>query len=316
MPTRPIRFGVQTGPQNTSWDDLLATWKEVETLGYDTAWTFDHFMPIFTDPSGPCFEGWITLAALAAHTQRLRLGTLVTGNTYRNPALLAKTAATLDHVSGGRLEFGIGAAWFEQEHAAYDFDFPSIGTRLSMLDESLRIIKAMWTEKSPSFEGKHYRVKDALCEPKPLQQPHPPILIGGGGEKITLRLVARHAQAWNFFGSPEVFKRKIDILAEHCRKEGTDVGAIEKSVCLTVLVTDDRERVRKTVAREARMRGLPEDQAKGWLLAGNPDEVAEQVRAFLDAGVTHFIAMTWAPFRNQWESLRRFAEEVIPRFRR
>jgi F420-dependent oxidoreductase-like protein len=316
MPTRPIRFGVQTGPQNTSWDDLLATWEEVEALGYDTAWTFDHFMPIFTDPTGPCLEGWITLAALAARTKRVRLGTLVTGNTYRNPALLAKTAATLDHVSSGRLEFGIGAAWFEQEHAAYDIHFPSIGKRLSMLDESLRIIKAMWTEKSPSFDGKHYRVKDALCEPKPLQKPHPPILIGGGGEKKTLRLVARHAQMWNGFGSPEVFRRKIAILADHCRAEGTDVDAIEKSVLIRVAVTDDQEKVRRMVARESQQRGLPEEEARRWIIAGNPEEVGAQVQDFVDAGVTHLIAMTFAPYGDHKESLRRFAREVVPRFRR
>jgi len=315
MRTRPIRFGVQTGPQNTPWDDLPALWKEVDELGYDTAWTFDHFIPIFTDPKGPCLEGWITLAALAAHTRRVRLGTLVTGNTYRHPAVLANMAATLDHVSGGRLEFGIGAAWFEQEHAAYGISYPSIGTRMSMLDESLRIIKAMWTENAPSFEGKHYHVKDALCEPKPLQKPHPPILIGGGGEKKTLRLVARHAQMWNGFGSPEVFRRKIAILADHCRAEGTNVDAIEKSVLIRVAVTDDREKVRRMVARESQNRGLPEEEARRWILAGNPEEVSALVQDFVDAGVTHLIAMTFAPYGDQRESLRCFAQEVIPRFR-
>ncbi len=315
MPSRPIRFGVQTGPQNTTWEELVALWKEIDTLGYDTAWTFDHFMPIFTDPKGPCFEGWIALAALAAHTQRVRVGTLVTGNTYRNPAILANMAATLDHATGGRLEFGIGAAWFQMEHDAYNVPFPPIGTRLSMLDESLRIIRAMWTEKAPSFEGKHYRIHEALCEPKPVQKPHPPILIGGGGEKKTLRLVARHAQIWNGFGSPEVFRRKIGILADHCNAEGTDVDAIEKSVLIGVTVTDDREKVRRIVARESKPRGLPEEEARDWVLAGNPDEVAAQVQAFAAAGVTHIIAMAFAPYAQQIESIRRLAREVMPRFR-
>jgi F420-dependent oxidoreductase-like protein len=292
----------------------VSIWKEIDALGYDTAWTFDHFMPIFTDPKGPCFEGWMALAALAAHTRRVRVGTLVTGNTYRHPAILANMAATLDHATGGRLELGIGAAWFKQEHDAYGVPFPPIGERLSMLDESLRIIRAMWTEQAPSFEGTHYRIHEALCEPKPLQKPHPPILIGGGGEEKTLRLVARH-RAWNGFGSPEVFRRKIGILAEHCRAEGTDVDAIEKSVLIGLTVTDDREKVRRVVARETRMRGLPEEEARKWILAGNPDELAGQVRAFAEAGVTHVIAMAFAPWGDQIESIRRFAREVMPGFR-
>jgi F420-dependent oxidoreductase-like protein len=315
MATRPVRFGVQTAPQNCTWEELLALWEEIDSLGYDTAWTFDHFIPIFTDPNGPCLEGWLTLAALAARTRRVRLGTLVTGNTYRNPALLAKMAATVDHVSGGRLEFGIGAAWFELEHTAYDAPFPPIGERMDRLDEALHIIRAMWTEHAPSFEGKHYSIREALCEPKPVQKPHPPILIGGGGEKRTLRLVARHAQLWNGFGSPAVFRHKIGILAEHCRKEGTDVDAIEKSVLLPVLVTDDPERVKPLVAIVAGSQGLSESEARERVLAGEPDEVTDQIRAYVDAGVTHFIAMVFAPHEAHRESLRRFAEEVIPRFR-
>jgi F420-dependent oxidoreductase-like protein len=315
MTPRAIRFGVQTAPQNTTWEELASIWREIDALGYDTAWTFDHFLPIFSDPTGPCFEGWIALTALAAQTRRVRVGTLVTGNTYRNPAVLANMAATVDHATGGRLEFGIGAAWFQQEHDAYNVPFPPIGTRMGMLDESLRIIRAMWTEKAPSFEGKHYRIHEALCEPKPLQKPHPPILIGGGGEKKTLRLVARHATRWNGFGSPEEFKRKIGILAEHCRAEGTDVDAIEKSVLIAVTVTDDREKVRAIVARESKRRALPEEEARRWVLVGNPGEVADQVRAFVAAGVTHVIAMTFGPYGDRMESVRRFAREVMPEFR-
>ncbi len=315
MPSQRLRFGVQTAPQNTTWDELVEIWKEIDALGYDTAWTFDHFIPIFTDPKGPCFEGWIALAALAAHTRRARVGVLVTGNTYRNPAVLANMAATIDHATGGRIEYGIGAAWFAREHEAYNVPFPPIGTRLSMLDESLRIIRAMWTEHAPSFEGKHYRIHEALCEPRPVQKPHPPILIGGGGEKKTLRLVARHAQMWNGIGSPEVFKRKIGILAEHCRAEGTDVDAIEKSALIELTVTDDREKVRGIHAREMKRRGLPEEEARKWVLAGNPEEVADQVRAFVDAGVTHIIAMAFAPYGDRMESIRRFSREVIPALR-
>lgn len=312
---RAIRFGVQTSPQNCAWEEIAGVWDELEDLGYDTAWTFDHLIPIFSDPKGPCFEGWTSLAALAARTKRLRVGTLVTGTTYRNPAHLAKIAATLDHISGGRLEFGIGAAWFEMEHSAYNFNFPPIGTRMDMLDETLQIIRAMWTEKSPSFQGKYYSISDALCEPKPVQKPHPPILIGGGGEKRTLRLVARYAQMWNGFGSPEVFRRKIGILADHCRNEGTDVDAIEKSVLLPVMVSDDQKRVDRLIATVAGSQGMSEDEARAQTLAGSPDEVEAQIRGYLDAGVTHFIAMASAPFQRQMEGLQRLAREVIPRFR-
>ncbi|MDP3940505.1 MAG: LLM class F420-dependent oxidoreductase [Deltaproteobacteria bacterium] len=315
MAAPKIRFGVQTAPQNCTWEDLARAWEELDTLGFDTAWTFDHYVPIFSDPSGPCLEGWLTLAALAARTKKLRLGTLVTGVTYRNPAHLAKLGATLDHISNGRLEFGIGGAWFEPEHDAYNFPFPPVGERLDMLDEALHIIRQMWTEKAPSFQGRHYSIREARCEPKPVQKPHPPILVGGGGEKKTLRLVARHAQMWNAFGSAEVFERKIGILADHCKKEGTDVDAIEKSVLIPVTVTDDPEAANRLVRGISGSMGLSEEQARAQVLAGNPDEVEAQVRRYLKAGVTHFIAMTFAPFDRQMVGLRRFAKEVIPRFR-
>lgn len=280
----PIRFGVQTWPQHTSWAELRATWQLIDRLGYDTAWTFDHFFPIMSDASGPCLEGWIALAALAAETARVRLGVLVTGNTYRHPAVLANMGATLDHTSGGRLIMGVGAAWFEAEHAAYGIPFGTAAERIRRLDEAAEIIRRLWTEPRVTFDGRDYRLRDAYCEPKPVQRPHPPLMIGGGGEKLMLRVVAKHADCWNTFGTPEVFRRKLAVLREHCRAVGRDPAAIEVSWAGTELLDTPPARARARIAE------------------------------FLGAGVTHFILGVGAPFDH--DALRRFAGEVIPTFRR
>lgn len=311
--TRKIRFGVQTAPQNTTWQELRATWKLIDSLGYDTAWTFDHFFPILSDPSGPCFEGWISLAALAAETSRVQAGVLVTGNTYRHPAVLAKMAATLDHVSGGRLIMGIGAAWFEMEHNAYGIPFRTPAERIHRLDEATEVIKRLWTEKQVTFEGRYYQLKDAYCEPKPVQQPHPPIMIGGAGEKLTLRVVARHADQWNTFGSPELFRHKIEVLREHCAAVGRSFDDIEISWAGAALVTDSSEEKNELLQRFSAAFGITPEQYERGALVGPASEVRDRIARFIDVGVTHFIPIANTPFNH--ESIRRFAEEVIPSFR-
>ena len=311
--TRKIRFGVQAAPQNTTWQELRDTWKLIESLGYDTAWTFDHFFAILSDPSGPCFEGWISLAALAAETSRVQAGVLVTGNTYRHPAVLAKMGATLDHVTGGRLIMGIGGAWFEMEHNAYGIPFHTTAERIHRLDEAAGIIKRLWSEKQVTFDGRYYQLKDAYCEPKPLQQPRPPIMIGGSGEKLMLRVVARHADQWNTFGSPGLFKHKIEVLREHCAAVNRSFDEIEVSWAGATLVTDSREEKDELLRRWAAVFGLtPEQYAKG-ALVGSASEVRDRIAQFIDVGVTHFIPIANAPFNH--ESMRRFAEEVMPSFR-
>jgi len=198
---------------------------------FESGWTFDHFYPIFSDPTGPCLEGWVTLTALAQATSRLRLGTLVTGNVYRHPAVLANMAATLDVISGGRLELGLGAGWNEEECAAYGIELPPLRERFDRFDEACEIILSLLANETTDFDGKHYRLTAARCEPKPVQRPHPPLCIGGVGEKRTLRTVARLAQHWNLpGGGPEVFKQKYDVLAAHCAEIGRDPAEITTSV--------------------------------------------------------------------------------------
>lgn len=308
-----IRFGVQTPPQNVTFQGLRETWKLIDSLGYDTAWTFDHFFPILSDPSGPCYEGWIALAALACETSLAQLGVLVTGNTYRHPAVLAKMGATLDHTSGGRLIMGMGAGWFELEHAAYGIQFGSTAERIRRLDEAAEIIKRLWTEKQVTFEGRYYQLKEAYCEPKPLQQPRPPLMIGGSGEKLMLRVIARHADQWNTFGSPEVFRHKIEVLKEHCAAIGRDFGEIEVSWAGAALITESNDLKDDMVRRMAEAFGAPPEMVAKGMLVGPVEEVRDRITDYIDAGVTHFITIMNAPFDH--DSIRRFAEEVIPSFR-
>ena len=311
--TRKIRFGLQTAPQNTTWQELRATWKLIDSLGYDTAWTFDHFFPILSDPSGPCFEGWIALTALAAETSRVQAGVLVSGNTYRHPAVLAKMAATLDHITGGRLIMGIGAAWFEMEHTAYGIPFQTTAERIHRLDEAAEIIKRLWTEKQVTFEGRYYQLKDAYCEPKPVQQPRPRIMIGGSGEKLMLRVIARRADIWNTFGSPELFRHKIEVLREHCAAVDRNFDGIEVSWAGAALVTDSRDEKDELLRRFAAAFGITPEQYELGALVGSASEVRDRIAQFIDVGVTHFIPIANTPFNH--ESIRRFAEEVIPAFR-
>ncbi|HLK10266.1 MAG TPA: LLM class F420-dependent oxidoreductase [Candidatus Binatia bacterium] len=306
------RFSIQVGQQFAAWPDIVRIWQEAERLAYDAAFAYDHFMAVMMDPFDPCLEAWTALAALAAHTSRLRLGVLVTGNTYRHPAVLAKMATTVDVISGGRLDFGIGSGWFEAEHAALGIPFRSAGERCAMLDEALTAIRALWTQRTASFAGRYYALRDAIAEPKPVQRPHPPILVAASGEKRMLRIVARHADAWNSFGSPEVFRHKIAVLAEHCRAEGRDLDAIEKSVLLPAAIGDDPDAWAPLVAGYAAYLGVSPDEAAGWMLLGRADEVKRQIERYLDVGVTHFI-LTLTPFN--FPVMERFAADVMPAFR-
>ena len=228
-----LRFGIHSGQQNAaSFDDYLAIWRFAEEVGLDWASVFDHFQPIQSDPTGPCFEGFTLLAAMAAHTTRLACGIIVSGVTYRHPAVLANMATTIDHVSGGRMELGIGAAWNDDEHREYGIAFPRIGVRMDMLDEACHVLRALWTEPRANFAGAHYTLTEARNEPKPLQK-RMPLWIGGAGEKRTLRIVAEHATGWNtFFGDIDAYRHKLDVLERHCEAVGRDPGEIRKQIVI------------------------------------------------------------------------------------
>jgi F420-dependent oxidoreductase-like protein len=226
-----MRFAFKTAPQNTTWTDMLAVWTEADQIElFESGWIFDHFYPIHSDPTGPCLEGWMTLAGLAQATRRLRLGTLVTGIHYRHPAVLAKMAATVDIISGGRLELGIGAGWNEEESGAYGIDLGSPRERSDRFEEACQVLVGLLSNETTDFSGKYFQLTGARCEPKGPQAPHPPICIGGSGERRTLRTAARYAQHWNFVGgTPEEFARKRDVLHAHCQDAGRDPAQITLS---------------------------------------------------------------------------------------
>ena len=225
-----MRFAFKTSPQNTTWDAMLDVWRAADDIDlFESGWTFDHFYPIGdADPAGPCLEGWTTLTALAQATRRLRMGTLVTGIHYRHPAVLANMAATLDIISGGRLELGIGAGWNQQESGAYGIELGSPRERSDRFEEACEVLTSLLgPQETTTFSGTYYQLTDAMCNPKPVQQPHPPICIGGSGEKRTLRTAARFAQHWNFVGgTPEQFSRARDVLHAHCADIGRDPAEI------------------------------------------------------------------------------------------
>jgi len=236
-----MRFGIKTAPQHTRWEDMLAVWQAADDIEiFESGWTFDHFYPIFSDSTGPCLEGWTATTALAQATRRLRVGVLVTGIVYRHPAVLANMAATLDVLSGGRLELGLGAGWNEEECGAYGIELGSLKERFDRFDEALDVIVGLMTNESTTYDGRYFTLRDARCNPKSEQQPHPPICIGGTGEKRTLRSVARVAQHWNYpGGSVEDFTKKLAVIAEHCAAFGREPTEIMTSTHLRLAPDGD-----------------------------------------------------------------------------
>ncbi len=229
--THPVRIDIKAAQHDRDWDNILAYARDTDAVeSLSGFWLFDHFVPINGHVEGPCMDGWTLLGALAAVTKRVRLGLMVGCNEYRYPAVLAKIATTVDRVSNGRLDMGLGAGWFEFEYNMYGIPFPAPAQRIHELDEACEILKRLWTEELATFVGKYYTIKDARHEPKPVQNPYPPIVLGGGGEKLTLRVVAKHADMWNFGGgTPEEGAHKLAILDEHCAAIGRDPNTIVRS---------------------------------------------------------------------------------------
>lgn len=226
-----LRVGLKLIPEFTTIDELRSVWRIADEAGFDHCWGYDHMLPVKGSRSGPVFDGWTLLAAMAEATERTRIGVLVTGNSYRHPGQLAKLATTVDHLSDGRLEFAIGAGWAEYEHRMLGLQYGTLGERLSRLDEACEVLKLMWTRDECSFDGRHYQLAGAIAFPKPVQKPYPPLWIGGRGERKTLRLVARHADAWNI-NAKEIVEdlRLAAVLDEHCAAVGREPGEIRRTV--------------------------------------------------------------------------------------
>lgn len=265
---------------NQGWESLLEIATHAERTGWDGVWLADHFMPMVGDPQTPTNESMAYVTALAATVPRVRIGTLVCGNTYRHPAVLAKQAATIDNVSGGRFVLGLGAGWQENEHTAYGIPFHTVRTRLDMFEEACQVVKALTTQAVADFDGTHYRLRDAPLSPKPVQQPLP-LLVGGGGERRTLRIAARYADEWNCWGTPDVLGHKIGVLERHCADVGRDPSSIRRSAQALVLLGDEPSEL-------ARLRELA-DAMPMPTLVGGPDELEEQLAAYAAAGVDEFV---------------------------
>jgi alkanesulfonate monooxygenase SsuD/methylene tetrahydromethanopterin reductase-like flavin-dependent oxidoreductase (luciferase family) len=290
---RPLHFGVQLQAQRTSWADWASAVRAVEQLGYGSVWTFDHLLPFAGPDDGPAFETLTTLGAMALLTERARIGVLVNGVLYREPAVLAKAAAQVDEMSGGRLEFSLGAAWAEREFKAYGMDFPPFAERYARLDEALQLIKLLWGQHRTTFEGTYYQAHDAPCEPKPVQAPHPPITIGGTGTG-SLRIAAKHADRLNMIGSPE-----------QC------AGFSERLRQLHPLVAIARQRpeAETLAASIAASNGTDLAAVHDRWIIGDPHDVKERLRPYLEVGITHFVFAVGPPF--DMAPLRLLREEVL-----
>jgi F420-dependent oxidoreductase-like protein len=313
-----MKFGLQhpnfsfdgKGPQIVDSLKTLAT--EAERSSFDSFWVMDHFHQIggVGEPQEPMLEGWTTLAVLAGFTSKIRLGTLVTGNVYRHPSILAKIGATLDVLSKGRLFMGIGAAWNQEESAAYGVPFPPTKERLRRLEEAVQIILAMWTQERASFNGEFYHIQEAYCNPKPIQKPHPPIMVGGSGERETLRIVAKYADACNLFGSPETVRRKLDTLREHCKAVGRDYDSILKTKLSHVIIDRDQLEIERQVAEK--LGDVPDQRRMEMAIVGRPEDARHQIEAFRDAGIDYLIANFEA--EHELKAIRLFADEVVRQF--
>ncbi len=305
-----VKFGIALPQFGATWTEAKEMAQLADEVGFDSVWVADHVLGVGSEDP---LEAWTEMSAVAALTKGVALGFLVLCNNYRPPALLAKMSATLDHISGGRLILGYGAGWFSQEYEAYAYEVPSIRVRLEQLEEGLEMLKKMWTEESTTFHGFHYHVENARCLPKPARLPHPQILIGGGGEKVLLRLVARSADIWNNMG---IYHReiggKLACLQAHCESVGRDVADIEisqQTLGAIGLSADEARRNTEAVHAEVGfLTGAPE-----LCLTGTPAEIIARVERNVGLGITTFL-MSFGR-RAQAEQLRRFAKEVIPAFR-
>jgi F420-dependent oxidoreductase-like protein len=297
-------FGVHTGLQRTTTDELQSLWRRIEELGFDWISIWDHFYAADGTGDPHCLEAIACHTALAACTERVRCGSLVYSAGYRHPAVLANAIATIDQLSGGRVTLGLGGGWLQQEYEEYGIEFGTAGERLRKMEESIQCVRGLLTQDVTDFEGRWFTLSGARCEPKPVQE-RLPIWVGGGGEQVTLRIVARHADGWNMpFVAPEEWARKSGILTEHCERVGRDPAELTRSVNVGMAFSEEDLR--------AQFGNIAEFVRPG-VLTGSPDEMVERVGQYVDAGAEWVILAMRAPFDR--DGLERFAAEVLPALR-
>ena len=304
------------------WPTMQRVAWQAENLGFESVWVYDHFHTVPEPTQEPTYEAWTLMAALAVSTERVRLGQMCTCNGYRSPPYLAKVAASIDAISGGRVEMGIGGGWYEHEYLAYGYPFPKPSVRLGELDEAVQIMNLMWSEDEASFEGKHYWINGAICQPKPVQEGGIPFWIAGGGEQLTLRTAAKYASYTNFGGSVDVFTHKSQVLADHCDKVGRDFADITRSVNFNVFIGSDAAAVQAKIAATAARAGTVLDDGQAatdrllngpGMAVGTPDQVIDTLKAFETAGMSY--AIIYLPdAAYDAESMELFAAEVMPAF--
>ncbi|MBI4202342.1 MAG: LLM class F420-dependent oxidoreductase [Chloroflexi bacterium] len=308
-----FNLGIHTGQQDCTYEDLRRVWRLADASGFYWVSTWDHFYENPTvDGKGPCFEGVSIMTALAAETHRVRIGSLVFCMAYRHPAVLAKAAVTIDHVSNGRLELGMGAGWYALEHQAFGIPFPPVKERMDRLEEGVQVVKSMLTQETTTFRGRYYQVEDANCFPRPVQTP-PRVWVGGGGEQRTLRIAARYANGWNVpYISPEAYRHKIQVLDQWCEKEGRDPREVTRTVNVGFWMGATQAEAQAERDRYAAQYGPQAGSRAGGMLFGTPKEVVERIAEYQDAGAQGLNIALRAPFNI--DALQAFAEVVIPAF--
>ena len=302
-------FGLQLHPQYTTWDEMRGAALLAEQAGWDVLLTWDHFVPLMGDVTGPNLEGWQVLAAFAAITKKVKIGMLVTGNTYRHPAVLANMATTLDGISNGRAVLGIGAAWNEHEHKMYGIDFDSAPIRLAKLREATRIIRGLLDDGKVTYQGKYYQLENATLGTRPIQK-RLPILVGGGGEQVTLKITARYADWWHGFGTADIIKHKLEVLKKHCLDVGRDYNEIAPTAGGSILVRDDLNDIDKRMREVATRNKVAAPNRPA--VAGKPEDIAKLLLGYHKLGVKGFLFGMSPPYDR--ETIERTMTEVKPRF--
>lgn len=313
-----MEFGIQTGQQHRPFPELLKLWQLAERLGYSYGWLYDHLVPVGGDLDGQVYEAWATLAMLLARTEKIRGGILVSCVMFRHPAILAKTASTIDIASDGRLEFGIGACWNAWEADLYGVPFPKLGERVDRLDEAINVVRTMWDPTKENYEGRYYKISAAHVSPLPAQRPHPRIWVGGWGKSRLPRIVARQADGWNaIFLTVEEYRERLEVMRRACEEIGRNPGTLELSFGQRVSVDADAKRAEDRARLQYERHGVPfDEQIRSRFIFGTPLQVAEQINAFVELGVKQFVVYHEMPFDSETEDqMRQFSETVMPLLR-